>query len=180
MLLRGLAPCLKLQSVENQVTRAKQNQMSYSRALALCEILTSRRFWSTVPTSRAFKGPLQVPIEGFYLDFSGPVPFLIKNNVCCLKILFFWLLDAKPCRTIMKLPLKVSFGPEACEIGSKVGILTCPDLPRSVQEDKSLSAKRAFLFSQKLNFQFLLAISWCVIKSYLSSSKFMPKCGLNN
>ena len=33
-----------------------------------------------------------------------------------LKIVFLGFLDAKPCRTIMKLPQKVSFGPEACEI----------------------------------------------------------------
>ena len=34
----------------------------------------------------------------------------------------FKLLDAKPCRTILKLHQKVSFGPEACEIGPKVVI----------------------------------------------------------
>ena len=35
----------------------------------------------------------------------------------------FELLDAKPCRTIMKLPQKVSFEPEAGEIGPKVWFL---------------------------------------------------------
>ena len=35
----------------------------------------------------------------------------------------FGLLDAKPCRTIMKLPQKVSLGSEACEIGPKVWFL---------------------------------------------------------
>ena len=37
--------------------------------------------------------------------------------------MFFGLLDAKPCRTIMKLPQKVSFGPETCEIGPKLWFL---------------------------------------------------------
>ena len=36
---------------------------------------------------------------------------------------FFELLDAKPCRTIMKLPQKISFGPEACEIEPKLWFL---------------------------------------------------------
>ena len=36
-----------------------------------------------------------------------------ENNV-------FGLLDAKPYRTIVKLPQEVSFGPEACEIRPKV------------------------------------------------------------
>ena len=31
----------------------------------------------------------------------------------------FGLLDAKPCRTIMKLHQKLSFGPETCEIEPK-------------------------------------------------------------
>ena len=34
--------------------------------------------------------------------------------------MFFEFLDTKPCRTIMKLPQKVSFGPETCEIGPQV------------------------------------------------------------
>ena len=37
--------------------------------------------------------------------------------------MFFELLDAKPCRTILKLPQKVGFGFEMCEIGSKVWFL---------------------------------------------------------
>ena len=40
-----------------------------------------------------------------------------------LKTLFFELLQAKPCRTIMKLPQQVSFGPEASEILPKVWFL---------------------------------------------------------
>ena len=48
----------------------------------------------------------------------------------CLKTLFVELLHAKPCRTVMKLPQKVSFGPEACKIGPKVGNRTCPGGPR--------------------------------------------------
>ena len=37
--------------------------------------------------------------------------------------MFFELLHAKPCRTIVKLPQEVSFGPEMCEIGRKVWFL---------------------------------------------------------
>ena len=64
--------------------------------------------------------------------------------------MFFEFLHAKPCRIIQKFAQKGSFG---SEIGPKVGIWTCPDLPRPVQEDKSLSAKRAspFFFLQKLH-----------------------------
>ena len=40
-----------------------------------------------------------------------------------LKTVFFELLHAKPCRTIMKLPQKVSFGPETCEIEPKLWFL---------------------------------------------------------
>ena len=40
----------------------------------------------------------------------------------------FGLLDAKPYRTMMKLPPKVIFDPETCEIGPKVGLQSCPDL----------------------------------------------------
>ena len=36
---------------------------------------------------------------------------------------FFELLDAKPCRTIMKLPQKINFGPETCEIAPKLWFL---------------------------------------------------------
>ena len=34
--------------------------------------------------------------------------------------IFFGLLDAKPCRTIMKLPQKVRLGSETCEIETKL------------------------------------------------------------
>ena len=44
--------------------------------------------------------------------------------------MFFGLLEAKPCRAIMKLPQKLSFEPEACEIEPKVMIWSCPDLSR--------------------------------------------------
>ena len=37
-----------------------------------------------------------------------------------LKTVFLKLLHAKQCRIIWKLPQKTSFGPEACEICSKV------------------------------------------------------------
>ena len=49
--------------------------------------------------------------------------------------MFFRLLDTKPYRTIMKLPRKLSFGTETCEIEPKVVIWSCPDLPRPVQEE---------------------------------------------
>ena len=38
-----------------------------------------------------------------------------------LKTVFFELLHAKPCRIIWKFPQKLSFEPEMCEIGPKVG-----------------------------------------------------------
>ena len=37
--------------------------------------------------------------------------------------MIFGLLDAKPCRTIVKLPQKVSFGTETCEIEANVWFL---------------------------------------------------------
>ena len=37
--------------------------------------------------------------------------------------MFFELLGAKPCRTIMKLPQEVSSEPETCEIAPKVWFL---------------------------------------------------------
>ena len=37
--------------------------------------------------------------------------------------MFFELLDAKPCRTIMKLPQKVSFESETCEIAPTLWFL---------------------------------------------------------
>ena len=39
------------------------------------------------------------------------------------KALFFGFIDAKPCRTIINLPQKISFGPETSEIGPKVWFL---------------------------------------------------------
>ena len=55
----------------------------------------------------------------------------------------------KPCRTMMKLPQKVSFGSEACQIGPKLWLPSCPDLPRPVQEDKYLlqTSGNAFFLS---------------------------------
>ena len=44
------------------------------------------------------------------------------------KTLLFGFLHAKPCRTIMKLPQKVSFGSERCKIGPKLWLRSCPDL----------------------------------------------------
>ena len=37
--------------------------------------------------------------------------------------MFFELLDAKPCRTIVKLPQKTNFEPETCEIAPKLWFL---------------------------------------------------------
>ena len=40
-----------------------------------------------------------------------------------LKAVFFKLLHEKPCRTIMKLPQKINFEPETCEIAPKFWFL---------------------------------------------------------
>ena len=53
-------------------------------------------------------------IEVINQDFG----LIFKSS--CGETLFFGFLDTKPCRTIVKLPQKVSFGPEMCEIESKV------------------------------------------------------------
>ena len=73
--------------------------------------------------------------------------------------MFFELLQQKPCRIIWTFYQKPYYEPETCKIGPKVVIWTCPDLPRPVQEDKSLSAKQvfAFMFSEITPFHFLLA-----------------------
>ena len=63
--------------------------------------------------------------------------------------MFFWFLDAKPCRTIMKLPQKVISGPTTCEIWWTVIVWTYPDLPRPVQEDKSLLQTSGNIFLPK-------------------------------
>ena len=73
---------------------------------------------------------------------------------------------AESFRNFVKKPY---FEPETCQIGPKVVIWTCPDLPRPVQEDKSLSAKQvfAFIFSEITPFHFVLANLSC----FLSFSK---------
>ena len=57
-------------------------------------------------------------------DFSGIFGsrsvFDINIKFCERATMFFGFLDAKPCRTIMKLPQKVSFRPEMCQIGPKL------------------------------------------------------------
>ena len=48
----------------------------------------------------------------------------------------FGLLDARPCRTIMKVPQKLSFGNEVCEIRLKFWLRSCPDLLLTPQNKK--------------------------------------------
>ena len=48
---------------------------------------------------------------GIYLCIFG---FEVLFVGFCLKTLFFGVLEAKPCRTIMKLPQKASFGTKVC------------------------------------------------------------------
>ena len=59
--------------------------------------------------------------------------------------------------------LMTSFGPETCEIEPKLWLRTCPDPPRPVQEDKSLSAKQAFLFFLFKNYTFPIFITRLII-----------------
>ena len=58
---------------------------------------------------------------------------------------------------------------------NKVVIWTCPDLPRPVQEDKSLSAKQvfAFIFSEITPFHFYWKIYLVFGKSHVLLSKFI-------
>ena len=51
-----------------------------------------------------------------------------KHNLFNGNTMPFGLLHTKPCRTIMKLPQKLSFGPETCEIELKAIIWSCPKL----------------------------------------------------
>ena len=46
--------------------------------------------------------------------------FFIISKVFGLKTVFFELLHAKPCRTIMVLPQTISFGSETCKIKPKL------------------------------------------------------------
>ena len=69
---------------------------------------------------------------------------------------------------------KVISKPEMCKIGRKVMIWTCLDLPRPVQEDKSLSAKQAFLFFlSEITLSKIYEQIYDFIESYLLLSKFM-------
>ena len=71
---------------------------------------------------------------------------------------------------------KISFGPEASEIEPKLWLRSCPDLPRPVQEDKSLSAKRAFLFlSSEFDVGFLRLYS-CSLRQGAGDKEF-PRFG---
>ena len=64
----------------------------------------------------------------------------------CFETVFFGLLDAKPYRTIMKLPQKLSFGPEACEIWPKVGTWTCPSCPKSSKWGRNPPENKGLVF----------------------------------
>ena len=92
-----------------------------------------------------------------------PMEFLVLfldcwfiSKVFGLKTLFFELLHAKPCRIIWKLLRKLSLGSETCEIAPKLWLWICPDLPRPVQEDKSLLQTSGNIFLRNYTFPFLL------------------------
>ena len=74
---------------------------------------------ATAQQPRLFVGMILILIFAEALGLYGLIVGLILK-FAGLETMFFGLLDAKPCRTIMKLPQKVSFGPEACEIELKV------------------------------------------------------------
>ena len=85
-----------------------------------------------------FSYNFQMILHGFASRSPKNIVFFIKNMVfdqkswfflfVGLKTLLFGLLDAKPCRTIIKLPQKVSVGAETCEIWPKLWLRSCPDL----------------------------------------------------
>ena len=63
--------------------------------------------------------------------------------------MIFELLQQKWCRIIMSFRQNTISGPETCQIGPKLWLPSCPDLPRPVQEDKYLlqTSGNAFIFS---------------------------------
>ena len=71
--------------------------------------------------------------------------------------MIFELLQQKRCRIIMSFRQNTILGPETCQIGPKVVIWTCPDLPRPVQEDKYLLQTSGNIFFRVYTFPFLLA-----------------------
>ena len=72
--------------------------------------------------------------------------------------MIFEFLRQKWCRIIYKFRQNTTFGPETCEIRLKIVILTCPDLPRPVQEDNYLlqTSGNTFILSDFTPFPFLL------------------------
>ena len=74
----------------------------------------------------------------FFCIFGSPSKSY--TNMCVIDCynMFFWLLDAKPCRIIWKLHQKVISRPEKCEILPKVGIWTCPSGPKAPVEGEPL------------------------------------------
>ena len=81
----------------------------------------------------------------------------------CLKMFiselcFFELLHPKPCRIIWKLHQKLSFGPEACEIGPKVGTWR-ETLRENIPFEMQLCEKMSFLPSRQ-RFLMVLTCSW--------------------
>ena len=107
--------------------------------------------------------PIEGTYKGCFSDFFQIIfIFFELFNVFCLKNVFFELLHAKPCRIIYKFHQNTILGPETCEIGSKVGNRTCPDLPRPVQEDKFLLQTSGFFFLFK-NYTFPSYISKIII-----------------
>ena len=72
--------------------------------------------------------------------------------------LIFELLQQKWCRIIMSFRQNTISGPETCQIGPKLWLPSCPDLPRPVQEDKYLlqTSGNAFIFSDFIKSSVLL------------------------
>ena len=84
----------------------------------------------------------------------------------------FKFLRQKWCRIIYNFRQNTISGPETCEIGPKLWLRSCPDLPRPVQEDKYLlqTSGNVLIFSSNIlvfvqnNVIFeLLQQKWCRI-----------------
>ena len=121
--------------------------------------------WARMGPARPLKsGKSSGRTHPLFLDiFAKNVVFGIQTTfVYSFDVLLSFLAETWY-RTNMKSPQKVSFGPETCEIGPKVWLRTCPDLPRPVQEDKSLSAKQVFPFFSYGNYTFTMFISEFII-----------------
>ena len=72
----------------------------------------------------------------------------------------FFELPRKTMQNLLEITSKSKFGTETCKFGPKLWLRSCPDLPRPVQEDKSLSTERAFPFFLFLrNYTFPMCIN---------------------